>query len=454
MTCREALVAAEFELENLKCALKLRLEALNICNILRLSADRKDGEPACHQLASSIRITYFGSLPPVMDDCSLRDFSPDRDDWYLFGLPELLVEPFAEEEARSFIPALPSLNTTYLTPKFRTMPMDVVCEIFKYAATADRPTAVGLMRVSKAIHDLLLPIVYDSVRLQPGFRSEIFASRSTDLLAVAGCARPSVRSLHAVAAALGPAWRQIAHGRPEIEHVCLSMMDLHAMASLDKQLQPAHVGIVVDGIHLFPHYVAPPARALPRSTHRTVPPPIPSRPRAAAPRCRRGPGGPSLTAFERYLPGHGAPAPVPALRRSRMLDLAPPHASFFAWTTHVYFVDNMPPRFDSLRPYLARLTHFAFAYRRDHGLQIPALSAVLAEVLALPAIALVLVLVVRKSRAKWAADERELLRLRVPGSFDPRVVFCDESDDLRGLTWETDEPAIWRLAEEKQSISL
>ncbi|KAJ7484711.1 hypothetical protein FB451DRAFT_1233264 [Mycena latifolia] len=334
---------------------------------------------------------------------------------------------------------LPRLSTMYVSPKFRATPIDVVCEIFKYAAT-DRGTAVSLLRVSKAIHDLLLPVVYDTIYLkEPGSRD--FAYRSTNLLPVEGCQRPSVRHLNTVKAALGPWWRHIAHGRPEIEHVCLSMMDLHAMASLDKQLQPLHVGIVVDGIQHFPEYVDPPPCSLPRSTRRTsfaagsdeYPYPYPhTRPRALHTHSHV-PSRPRLLRMPRVEPAGDAPLPPP------------PHATFFTWATHIYFTDNMPPHLGALRPYLQRLTHFAFAYRRDYGLQFPALAAVLRAVLGIPSVQLVLI--VRNARAPCSVDERDLLWDQVPESRDPRVVFFV---DLGGLTWEADEPAIWRLAEERR----
>ncbi|KAJ6631167.1 hypothetical protein B0H10DRAFT_1938701 [Mycena sp. CBHHK59/15] len=161
-----------------------------------------------------------------------------------------------------------------------------------------------------------------------------------------------------------PDWRTIAHGRPEIDYLCVTMMELHNMSLAERHLQPFHVGVVVEGLNLTPDYKHPPPDGRPRSTSPT----LPDRETRRRPR--------------------------PALNRA---DSVEPHASLFIWTSHIYFVDNMPPNIVSLRPYLGFVTHFSFAYRRDYGLQFPELSAVLRAVLAIPWIAVVLVMEKRTS---------------------------------------------------------
>ncbi|KAJ7145377.1 hypothetical protein C8R43DRAFT_1012540 [Mycena crocata] len=302
-----------------------------------------------------------------------------------------------------------TFSARYISPNsttFRTMPMDIVCTILKLAAAEHRPTALGLLRVSKAIHNLVLPIVYRNVGL-PSQRAALhFATGSVYMgfSPIEGCARPTVHHLNALNGVVALYWRELAYNWPEIEHLCVSMMDLHAMSGVNTQLQPTHLGILVDGIHLFPDFRLPPPAPVPRRVH-----------------------------------------PTPPAERHLSEDAVQPHAGLFTWATHLYFIDNLPPNLGCLRPYLTRLTHFAFAYRRDHGLQFAELSAVLRAVLDIPSVRLVLV--VRKSRAVWSEDEKELLHARVPESFNGRVVFFD---DLRGLSWEADEEAIWRLAEEDQ----
>ncbi|KAJ7512034.1 hypothetical protein B0H11DRAFT_471985 [Mycena galericulata] len=286
---------------------------------------------------------------------------------------------------------------------FRNTPMEVVCSILKMAAVEDRTTALVILRVSKAIHNFILPIVYNDVHLASQDAARNFAL-IPERESVKGCVRPWVRYLNTMNGALGPFWLHLAHRRPEIEHLCVSMMDLYAMSTVPTHLQPSHLGVVVDGIHLFPDYRHPPPDRLPR-----------------------------CTAHYPYSRALGGPRTVQA------------HASVFMWASHIYFVDNMPPNIGCLRPYLLRVTHFAFVYRRDYGLQFPELSAVLRAVLDIPSITLVLV--VRKSRTEWSTEEKDRLRERVPESVSPRVVFFD---DLQGLTWDEDEDAIWRMAEEKR----
>jgi hypothetical protein len=286
--------------------------------------------------------------------------------------------------------------------------MEVVCSILTIAATEDKDTALALLNVSKGIHNLILPILYDTVRLSSQFGAKRFAlAPILHSHSIPGCSRPSVRYLNTIKGALGPLWRELAHGRPEIEHLCVSMMELHAMCSWEMHLQPSHIGILVDGIHLFPDYQHPPPDKPPRST---------------------------LLTYHRLLHAVAEDAGD-----------AQPHATVFMRASHIYFVDNMPPNLGCLRPYLHCVTHFSFAYRRDYGLQFPELSAVLRAVLDIASITLVAV--VRRSRTAWSEDEKEQLRGRVPESFDPRVVFLD---DLNGLTWDEDEEGIWRMAEQKR----
>ncbi|KAJ6590561.1 hypothetical protein DFH09DRAFT_1307108 [Mycena vulgaris] len=332
------------------------------------------------------------------------------------------------EESSIPLPRLKLSNTTSVSPKFKATPIDVVCEIFKFVATADIATAAALLSVSKAIHNLILPILYDTVCLQTPEAATIFAQGSLTLVPVEGCLRPFIRTLNTLqGGSPGPAWSMIAHGRPEVEHVCLTMMDLHAMASLDKQLHPYHIGIIVDGIHMFPDYIDPPLRRPLRITRPTVL--RKTQPPRLLTQSRRG-----RSRYEDVL--------TP--------EISPPHATFFMWATHIYFVDNMPPDLDPLRPYLQGLTHFSFAYRRDYGLQLQELSAVLSAVLDIASIELVLVVrKAGKSKKPWDEEEKYLLRSHIHKSCDPRVVFFD---DLPGsLSWEEDEAAIWSLAEEKRS---
>ncbi|KAJ7136066.1 hypothetical protein C8R44DRAFT_769602 [Mycena epipterygia] len=284
------------------------------------------------------------------------------------------------------------------TPTTRNTPIELVCAIFRIAAAADRGTALALLTVSKAIHNLVLPILYNVVFLLSQQVAESFP-RWTGRLPPAGCSRPYVRSLNTTKVTLGEFWwRNMALRRSEIKHLCLTMMNLHAMCSLEQQLQPSHVGIVVDGIHLFPDYKNPAPDRLPGST-----------------------------VFTHLRPPRGQ---------------EDPHASLFMYTSHIYFVDDMPTDLERLRPYLQRVTHFSFAYRRDYGLQLPALSAVLHAVLSIPSVTLVLV--VHKSRTTWSEKDKDQLKVQVPQASDPRVVLFD---DLQGLTWEKDGDAIWRRAE-------
>ncbi|KAF7350457.1 hypothetical protein MVEN_01351200 [Mycena venus] len=129
---------------------------------------------------------------------------------------------------------------------FKTTPIDVVCLILKTAAIEDRAMAVVLLRVSKAIYNLVLPILYDTVRL-PCNESRVASFTSWFAypyhIKIPGCLRPSIRYLNAAMAPLyEDDWRNLTKGMPEIKHLCLTMLDLQMLADCleAKSLHPSH----------------------------------------------------------------------------------------------------------------------------------------------------------------------------------------------------------------------
>ncbi|KAJ7627618.1 hypothetical protein DFH06DRAFT_731665 [Mycena polygramma] len=309
----------------------------------------------------------------------------------------------------------------YLSPNntsliFRAMPIELVCLTLRLAAIEDRATALLLLTVSKAIHNIVLPILYDTVHLTTDRAAEKFAMAPMHpRRPIAGCRRPVVRYLNTTKVDVNTRWRQLADGRPEIAHLCVSLADLHPMSLMDRQLQPLHVGVAVDETHEFPDYAFP----LPNPLLRRVS------------ISQEAPGS--------VNPWGGADG-----------GFAQSHGTLFMRATHVYFLDNIPPtkHLECLRTYLTRVTHIAFPYRRELGTQREALRTVLRAALQRPSVLLVLVV-----RMNWSEDVQEdweeLSTQFVREMVDPRVVLIDDSTlAMKGLTWDEDEESIWRLAEE------
>jgi len=133
---------------------------------------------------------------------------------------------------------------------FRTTPIEVVCIILKMAAIENKDTALVLLSMSKAIHNLLIPIIYDAVHLPSDESAAIKFAMLLRGVSVPGCSRPSVRYLNTSKISLRRSMLNMAVGRPEIEHVCVSMNQLSLLSS--KALHPSHVGIVLHGTLGFP----------------------------------------------------------------------------------------------------------------------------------------------------------------------------------------------------------
>ncbi|KAJ6499698.1 hypothetical protein C8R47DRAFT_296273 [Mycena vitilis] len=232
---------------------------------------------------------------------------------------------------------------------------------------------------------------------------------------IVGCRHPVVRYLNTTKVDVNTRWRQLADGRPEIAHLCVSLADLHPMSRMDRQLQPLHVGVAVDETHEFPDYYFP------------LPNPL----------------------LRRVSISHEAPDSV-NLWCGADGGFAQSHGTLFMRATHVYFLDNIPPAKDlkGLRDYLSRVTHFAFPFRRELGTQREALWTVLRALLLRQSVSLVLLV-----RMNWSEevqeDWAEMGTQFVLEMADPRVVLIDDSTlTMKGLTWDEDEESIWRLAEE------
>ncbi|KAJ6571740.1 hypothetical protein B0H19DRAFT_666711 [Mycena capillaripes] len=266
--------------------------------------------------------------------------------------------------------------------------------------------ALVLLTLSKAIHNIVVAVLYDTVRLTSEQTVRKFAlSATVPRHRIPGCLHPCVRYLDTTKTAIGVYWRELAQGRPEIAHLVVSLAELHPMSMVSRHLQPSRIGVMVDGARLFPDYVHPP-----------------------------------LNPIGLPWPEYIRPSPPPPAGGIYVES----HAVVFMKVTHVYFLDNMPPmrNLGTLKPYLTRISHFAFPLRREYGLQFPELAAVLRIVLGIPSIKLLLVV-----RTGYSKDEKQEMDNWVPEGFESSGVFLD---DLQGFTWEENEGSIWRLAEERR----